>query len=296
MLAVLALGMPGAGVAQARAHLRPQSVTTVPAPAPVPSSTVPPTPTTTAPPPPPPPLSQEPPAAPPPPPAPAPKPAPAPAPALRGFIPPENPPTDIAPSPDFLQSCSGSAYDDSAGCVNATLAAIDNARSQEGLPGMTLPSNWSQLSPAQQLFVATNLERTVRGLAPLEAMATALDQAAEQGAEQNTDPSAPAGFPYTQWGSNWAGAVGNPLEAMYYWMYDDGLGSSNVDCTTGNTSGCWGHRDNVLMRLSCQMCVFGGGFDPTSYQGTPSLTEILVDSSGQPAVDFTWQQEQAYLN
>lgn len=292
MLTVLSSGLPGSGVAAARAHLRADAVTTVPAP---PTTTVPPTPTTTTPPPPPPVAQQAPAPAPAPAPTPAPPPPPPPAPALRGWIPPTNPPANMPPSPNFLESCSGSAYDDSAGCVNSALAAINNARAQEGLPGMGLPTNWTQLSPTQQLFVATNLERTVRGLAPLQAMATALDQAADQGAQQDTDPSSPPGFPYTQWGSNWAGAVGNPLEAMYYWMYDDGLGSSNIDCTQSNQTGCWGHRDNVLMRLKCQMCVFGGGFEGTAYQGTPSLAEILVDSSGQPAVDFTWQQEQPYL-
>jgi hypothetical protein len=179
--------------------------------------------------------------------------------------------------------------------VNATLSAIDNGRAAEGLPAMTLPSNWTQLTVEQQLFVSTNLERTVRGLPPLSAMADALDKAAAQGAAASTDPTPPSGFPYTQWGSNWAGAVGNPLEAVYYWMYDDGLGSSNIDCTQSNQSGCWGHRNNVLMNLTCDMCVMGTGYDATGWNNNPSLAELLVDSSGQPSVVFTWQQEQAYF-
>src|ERR1700686_1586701 len=69
-----------------------------------------------------------------------------------------DPPANITPSPNFLTSCSGSAYDDSAPCLGAVLAAIANARNQEGLPSMALPSDWAQLSPQQQLFVATNLE------------------------------------------------------------------------------------------------------------------------------------------
>lgn len=293
-LAVMSTGLPGfgAGTSTAGTSLRPDAVTTVPkAPTttapPTPTTTVPPTPTTTAPP--------TPAAAPTPPPPPPPAPAPAPAPARLGILPPNEPPANIPPSPNFLSDCQGTQYDDSSGCVNATLSAIDNARAKEGLPGMTLPSNWYQLSVTEQLFVSTNLERTARGLPPLQAMATQLDQAAAQGAAQDTDPSAPSGFPYTQWGSNWAGAVGNPLEAIYYWMYDDGLGSSNVDCTQSNQSGCWGHRDNVLMNLSCNMCVMGTGYQPTAYNGDPSLAEILVDSSGQPQVDFTWAQEQPYL-
>ncbi|HZU80904.1 MAG TPA: hypothetical protein VE991_13380 [Acidimicrobiales bacterium] len=227
------------------------------------------------------------------PPKPAPVPTQAPA-SRRGILPPQEP-ANMAPSPNFLQSCSGTQYDDSSTCVGATLSAIDNARAQEGLPGMTLPSNWTSLTPAQQIFVITNLERTVRGLPALTAMATSLDQAAAAGAAQNTDPSPPSGFPYSQWGSNWAGAVGNPLEAMYYWMYDDGMGSSNIDCTPSDPSGCWGHRNNVLLNLPCSDCLMGTGFNPTAWNGDPSLAEILVETSGQPAVEFTWAQEQPYL-
>ncbi len=221
--------------------------------------------------------------------------SPAPAPATRadagsgsGTGPGNDPTTNIAPSPNFLASCAGNSYDNSPACQNAVLGAIDNARNLEGLPGLTLPGDWSALTPQQQLFTATNLERTVRGLPALSGMATALDQAAQAAATQNADPSAPAGFPWSSWGGNWAGAVGNPLEAIYFWMYDDGLGSNNLDCVTGNTSGCWGHRNNILMALHCAPCLMGTGFDATAYQGAPSWTELLVDTSGAQALDFSW--------
>jgi hypothetical protein len=213
----------------------------------------------------------------------------------QGILPPGNPPANIAPSPNFLSDCSGSTYDDSPGCVNAVIQAIANGREQEGLPGMVLPTDWYQLSAQQQLFVATNLERTVRGLPPLTAMATALDASSSQGAAQSNDPSPPPGFPWTEWGSNWAGAMGNPLEAIYFWMYDDGLGSSNIDCQSAGAPGCWGHRDNVLLNLNCQPCDMGTAFDSTGYQGYPSWAELLVDTSGSPPVDFSWSQVTSYL-
>jgi hypothetical protein len=201
----------------------------------------------------------------------------------------------MAPQPDFLMACSSSGYDNSAGCVSATLAAIDNGRRAEALPGMSLPSNWSSLTAQQQLYVATNLERMVRGLPPLSSMATALDQAASVGAATGDDPAPPGGFPFLQWGANWAGGVSSPLEAIYYWMYDDGPGSSNADCTAGDGSGCWGHRDKILMSLSCTPCVMGTGFDPRGWGGQPSWAELLVGMSSSPAVDFTWEQESAYI-
>jgi len=268
---------------------RPAPTTTAPPappPPPPPATTVPPAPVTTTP-----------------PVHPAPKPPPSPPPAhtaaataTHGILPPANPPANIAPKPNFLTACSGTTEDDSSGCVTTTVAAIDNGRGAEGLPGMTLPSNWNALTAQEQLYVATNLERTVRGLPPLTSMASALDQAAAEGAASGSDPSPPAGFPFSRWGSNWAGGVGNPLEAVYYWMYDDGPGSTNAECTPGNDSGCWGHRDVILLSLSCAPCVMGTGFAAHAWGGQPSWAELLVATSGSPAADFTWEQETPYLS
>jgi hypothetical protein len=221
---------------------------------------------------------------------------PAPATSASGTLPPNNPPGNISPNPNFLSNCSGSAYDNSAGCTQAVLKAIANARAQEGLPPMAPPSDWYTLSAQQQMYVATNLERTVRGLPPLTGLATALDQASTQGAANSQDPSPPSGFPWSSWGSNWAGAVGNPLEAMYFWMYDDGMNSGNIDCTPSNQSGCWGHRDNVLMNLSCHPCDMGTGYVGNGYQGYPSWAELLVDTSGSPQLDYSWDQVTPYLS
>jgi hypothetical protein len=212
-----------------------------------------------------------------------------------GILPPQNPPASIAPVPNFLTVCAPSGYDDSAGCTASAVAAIDNGRQAEGLPAMALPSNWAALSAPEQLYVATNLERTVRGLPPLTAMASALDAAAGAGAATGDDPSPPAGFPFFQWGANWAGGVSSPLEAIYYWMYDDGPGSNNVDCTAGNPSGCWGHRDKILLSLTCTPCLMGTAFSAAGWGGQPSWAELLVGTSVSPATDFTWQQETPYL-
>jgi len=213
----------------------------------------------------------------------------------HALLPPANPPVSIPPNPNFLAACSATNYDDSSGCVSTTLAAIAHGRSAEGVPAMTLPSNWGALNPPEQLYVVTNLERTARGLPALSSMASVLDQAAAEGASAGEDPSPPAGFPFSQWGANWAGGVGNPLEADYYWMYDDGPGSNNADCTAGNSGGCWGHRDMILLSMACSPCVMGTAVDVHGWNGQPSWAEILVSTSGDPAADFTWQQESAYL-
>jgi hypothetical protein len=199
-----------------------------------------------------------------------------------------NPSSDLAPDPDFFNSCSATTIDMSAGCQNASLEAIDNGRSSEGLPPMVLPSNWSQLSAAEQLFVATNLERTARGLPAFEGMSSALDAAAGSAAVANNDPTPPAGFDASYWTSNWAGGVGSALETVYLWMYDDGLGSPNANCVAGNMSGCWGHRENILGGFSCSPCVMGTGVVTGAYDGEPSWAQIMVDTSGSPSLDFAW--------
>jgi hypothetical protein len=213
--------------------------------------------------------------------------------ADAGILPPDNPPANILPSPNFLApgTCSGGDYDNSATCTNSALAAINNARSIEGLSAMTLPANWYSLSPQQQQYVATNLERSVRGLPELSGMVPTLDAVAATGAADAADPDLGTNqYPFTEWGSNWAGGVGNILEAMYLWMYDDGPGSSNVDCAIAGQQGCWGHRDNILMSMRCNPCVMGSGFDATGWDGNPSWAEILVDSYGAQNYDFTMAQ------
>jgi hypothetical protein len=204
-----------------------------------------------------------------------------------------DPASNIAPSPDFLASCGNGGYDDAGTCVGAVVAAIDHARAATGSPPMSLPANWDSLSPAQQLYVATNLERTARGLAPMSAMAGAADGAAQQAAAGGGDAAPPPGFPWTRWASNWAGNLANPLEAIYYWMYDDGPGSSNVTCSPSGGAGCWQHRHQILMPMACAPCVMGAGWALTA-RG-PSATELLLDTSGSPAADFTWAQEGPFL-
>jgi len=208
---------------------------------------------------------------------------------------PANPPANIAPNPNFLDICSGTMVDTSTTCTQAALAAIDAARADEGIGPMVLPGDWPSLTPGEQLFVVTNLERTARGLAPLSAMDVALDGAAAAGAADGSDPTPPAGYPYTIWASNWGGALGNPLEVDYLWMYDDGPGSANVDCPTAGAAGCWGHRDNVLVSLPCQACVMGAAVDPTGWEGYPAWAEILVETQGPIQASFTWSDVTPYL-
>ena len=148
---------------------------------------------------------------------------------------------DIPASPDYLSTNSESD----------AIAAIDNARDLENLPPLHLPANYYHLEPPQQQFILLNLERTARGLPPLE-MVAALSQMALGYSRQlsnlhffsHTSPisgtftdriennPATANL-YTEAAENLAG---NPVAGagpIYEYMYDD----SAENC---------GHRLNIL--------------------------------------------------
>lgn len=214
-----------------------------------------------------------------------------------------NPPKSIPPNPDFLMSCSGTAYDNSTTCTNAVLAAIKYARANDGekLGPMVLPSNWYSLTADEQMFVATNIERVDRGLPPFKGIATALTTAAQTAAADIEDPSIPQGFKFTAWGGNLAIGTGNALEAIYLWMYDDGLNSPNNECTTQEEKYCWDHRDNILYSYQCTSgyeCEMGAGNAIVTYAGQKYFdwTELLVGgTTGKVKLSFTWAKELQYF-
>ena len=110
---------------------------------------------------------------------------------------------------------------------------------------MVLPTDYASDSvPLQQLIIADE-ERGDRGLPQFAGLDPALDAAALTGAQDDDDPSAPAGSQDTGWGANFAQDT-TPLGADYAWMYNDGYGGTNLDCTSPSDPSCWGHRDNIL--------------------------------------------------
>ena len=164
-------------------------------------------------------------------------------------------------------------------CIDSALADINSARAAEGVRPMVLPSGFASMSVPVQLLNLANLERLDRGLVPILGLSGALDQDAQSAAAQDRDP-----VPTSLYGdtatSNWAGGYASALEADFEWMYDDGLGSANIDCTTSDQTGCWGHRHNILWPFSSPL-VMGAGY-ATGHYG-PSMTELLVGGDTQVA-------------
>jgi hypothetical protein len=169
---------------------------------------------------------------------------------------------------------------------------------QEGLPPVALPSNWTTLTAGEQLFVATNLERVVRGETPIANFVNSYDAAVQAGVQSDSDPSL-ADLPGLG-GSNWAGGNPIPLGAEYGWLDLDGPGGGNLDCTTPTDAGCFGHRDNILANAS------GPVGDPTEMDaaagtdstGSNSYTEIFVNNpnpTAASAIVLSWATEQQFL-
>ncbi len=188
------------------------------------------------------------------------------------------------------------------------LGSIDAARaSQEGLSPLTFDlTRFELLDVAEQVFVISNLERTTRGLAAAVALTRRLDHVAQVAASRDEDPT-DAGHRY--W-SIWSSAPAAFGQAAYFadfgWMYADGPPPQyifrNVDCSRAGQSGCWGHRDNILVRPShpsgtCSSeLVAGTGYARRSPDG-PSLTEVFETACrGTPLTSvFTWRHAVAYL-
>lgn len=150
-------------------------------------------------------------------------------------------PVDIPPPQAMAQACAPRSTVLS--CDHATLDAIDAARQSEGLGPLALPSGYEDMSFVSQLVAVTNAERTSRNLPALQGPRVAFDLMAELGAARSSDPSGPAG---ATWASLMAAGYWTPLQADYQWMYNDGPGGTNTDCTASQTAACWAHRDSIL--------------------------------------------------
>ena len=193
-----------------------------------------------------------------------------------GILPPANPASNCSPS----------------GALTTSLQQIDYCRSLENVGPLTLPSNYASLNIPDQLFVVTNLERVNRGEMPVVGLTVSLNALAQQGANSGNDPTFPAGN--YGGGSIWAGGQSDATQADLGWMYQDGPGSYNLACTATNTSGCWGHRDNIL--YGAQTSGLYGGAAYSASNGSNYAMEVLSGYQPQQPLTFTWASELQYFS
>lgn len=198
---------------------------------------------------------------------------------------------NVATPVDYWPACWPDAT--TVACYDAVLAAIDYARTLEGLTPMVLPVHFAALDPARQMFVVTNLERSDRGLRPVAGVTTELDAVASAAVAAQTHPvfaSSHVGpMTGTWWIGVWAGAP-NPLIADLLWMYEDGWSgtdTTNVDCTSADAAGCWGHRNNILSDFADAGEIVAG----VAAGGSTSTSMALVAVGGKgllPPLRYRW--------
>ncbi|HXD66793.1 MAG TPA: hypothetical protein VNV17_19370 [Solirubrobacteraceae bacterium] len=188
-----------------------------------------------------------------------------------------DPPANRTLSQATVQACQ--ANSGAPACETMALADLNAARAAEGVGPMQLPGDFGTLTVPQQLLVLSNLERVDRGLAPVIGLSGPLDQDALTGAQNDADP-VPSNPNDGTFSSNWEGGYGSPFEADFVWMYDDGFGSNNEDCTSPGDPGCWGHRHDILEPFPPPVVM--GAADAQGQFGA-SQTELFVFNDGQTA-------------
>ena len=133
----------------------------------------------------------------------------APAPAGAAIVPPQNPGANISPAPGYSGPC-GSLAAPNPYCPSG-LTLLYGDRQVEGLSPMSLPSNYPSLTPPEQLFVLTDLERIDRGLPPSRGSPpTSTPTPRPAPTPTPTRPSRPTGAsgppptpPRRRWGTPW---------------------------------------------------------------------------------------------
>jgi hypothetical protein len=199
-----------------------------------------------------------------------------------------NDPASNYPSGDSPPACDSPT---SVACIDASVQILDQARASLGQRAYALPGNFADLTGPEQGFVLANLDRIQYGLAPMTGLTDALNSDARGGVQSDGDPQ-PSASNYLAWTANWAGGFVNMPLAYEAWMYDDGPGSGNLDCTQGDSSGCWGHRHDVLYRFDSSGPLAMGVAQGTDPNGQPGYAMLLFegDDTYHPTYVYTWSE------
>jgi hypothetical protein len=175
-------------------------------------------------------------------------------------------------------------------CIRGAVYWLDRARASLHQNPYRLPSDFASLSPAEQVFILTNLDRIRYGLAPIPGLTRQLNRWAWGGVRSDHDPA--SGDSQFAAASNWAFGFRNIVVAYEEWMYNDGYGGGNLDCTSPNAPDCWAHRHSVLWRFGAGGRLAMGAAAGYDRRGRRSYAMILGRGTGGfvPSYYYTWIQ------
>ena len=151
---------------------------------------------------------------------------------------------------------------------------------------MSLPSTWTTLTPPEQLFVLTNLERIDRGIAPIEGLAADLNAYAQAGA--NSRHATRSFPPYATSGGSTYASTSSLGTAMAEWMYDDGPGGTNVGLPRAGRRRLLGPPRTSFRAQYAAPALMGVG-------NGPATTQLFVGGDTIDAPYFTWAQVTPFL-
>jgi len=198
-------------------------------------------------------------------------------------------PATNLPVGEFPHTCS--AAPSGVSCETAAIARLDAGRAKLGLGPYRLPGGFIAQRPERQLLILANLDRIAYSLRPIAGLSLTLDAVARQGALARQDPNpeptlaALRGQNRLGFASNWAGGAPNALVAYFVWMYDDGYGSGNLDCTSPSAAGCWGHRHTILAFAAGPALTMGAAAVPA--EQSYALTVVVTSTPPWP-YSYTW--------
>jgi len=167
-------------------------------------------------------------------------------------------------------------------CEGASIARLDAGRAELGLTPYRLPADFVRLLPERHWLILANLDRIAYSLPPIRGLSLTLDAVAERGAQKREDPDPLPllqrlqGQGHIAFASNWAGGAPNAPVAYFTWMYDDGYGSGNLDCTSPSAPGCWGHRHTILGFPAARTLTMGGAVVPGEHSFALTIVETTT--------------------
>lgn len=208
-----------------------------------------------------------------------------------------DPAHSVAAKPDYTQTCAMSGIDQSPGCLQVALQAIDSARAKEQLGPLHLPAGFATLPFDQQMLAVVDAERVDRHLAPVTGISADLDELADRGARVNDLPPAPSSA-FGNVHSDADAGFSNALDVDYQWVYDDGPGSDTNGCNDPGDPGCWADRHVVLSDPTDANLVLGAAEDPTGDtqsddRGGPSMSLVIASAGPAQAVTTSWSDLKA---
>jgi hypothetical protein len=178
-------------------------------------------------------------------------------------------------------------------CVNGVVYWLDQARAKLHQGPYKLPADFASLTAAKQAFILVNLDRLQYHLPVMQGLSRQLNSWALAGVKGDRDPV--SGNPHFIALGDWAGGYPNMADAYANWVYNDGYGSGNLDCTSPSAQGCWGHRHAVLWGFGSGGKLAMGAAASVDRRGTPGYTMLIgkAESGYKPTFYYTWAQAKA---